>query len=93
MKNEISHKGRAFWFTRIVFSVCFITSLGLVVIGFFMPPQGVIDGSVLAAVGELILFPTLLYGYRAIELGMRIHFQRGETSISIEKDDDGNENQ
>jgi hypothetical protein len=49
--------------------------------------MGIIDGSVLTAVGELLLFPTLLYGFRAIELGLRVKFQKGETSIEISKDE------
>jgi hypothetical protein len=49
--------------------------------------MGVIDGSVLTAVGELLLFPTLLYGYRAVELGMKVKFQKGETTVSVGKED------
>jgi hypothetical protein len=58
--------------------------------------MGVIDGSVLTAIGELLLFPTLLYAFRAIELGLRVKFQKGETSIEISKrkeDEDANANQ
>lgn len=70
---------------RITFALCFFVSVGLIVGGFFVPPIGVIDGSCLTAVGELLLFPTLLYGFRAIELGLRVKFQKGETSIEISK--------
>jgi sugar phosphate permease len=70
---------------RVTFALCFFVSVGLIVGGFFTPPMGVIDGSCLTAVGELLLFPTLLYGFRAVELGMRIKFQKGETSIEISK--------
>ena len=68
---------------RVVFAVCFFVSVGLIVGGFFVPPMGVIDGSVLTSVGELLLFPTLLYGFRAVELGMKVKFQKGETAIEI----------
>lgn len=51
-----------------------------------VPPTGVIDGSVLKAVGELLLFPTLLYGFRAVELGLKVKFQKGDTSITIDND-------
>ena len=65
---KINIEGRqTFWLSRVTFIVCFFVSVGLIVGGFFVPPMGVIDGSVLTAVGELLLFPTLLYGYRAIE--------------------------
>lgn len=75
---------------KVTFAVCFVVSLSLIVGGFFMPPMGVIDGSVLTAVGELLLFPTLLYGYRAVELGMSLKMQHGDTSIEIGKaEDDG----
>jgi hypothetical protein len=56
--------------------------------------MGVIDGSVLTAVGELLLFPTLLYGYRAVEMGMKVRFQKGSTSVEIHNgndDDDTNQ--
>lgn len=76
---------RTFWLSRITFAICFFVSVGLIIGGFFVPPMGVIDGSVLTAVGELLLFPTLLYGFRAVELGMRVKFQKGETSVSIDK--------
>ena len=76
---------RTFWLSRLTFAICFFVSVGLIIGGFFVPPMGVIDGSVLTAVGELLLFPTLLYGFRAVELGMRVKFQKGETSVSIDK--------
>lgn len=73
---------------RVTFALCFFVSVGLIVGGFFTPPMGVIDGSCLTAVGELLLFPTLLYGFRAVELGMRIKFQKGDTSIEVGKKHD-----
>ena len=80
-----SASARTFWLSRLTFAICFFVSVGLIIGGFFVPPMGVIDGSVLTAVGELLLFPTLLYGFRAVELGMRVKFQKGETSVSIDK--------
>ena len=70
---------------RITFALCFFVSVGLIVGGFFVPPIGIIDGSCLTAVGELLLFPTLLYGFRAIELGLRVKFQKGDASLEISK--------
>lgn len=74
---------RSFWLSRLTFAICFFVSVGLIVGGFFVPPMGVIDGSVLTAVGELLLFPTLLYGFRAVELGMKVKFQKGDASLEI----------
>lgn len=85
---KINIEGRqTFWLSRVTFIVCFFVSVGLIVGGFFVPPMGVIDGSVLTAVGELLLFPTLLYGYRAIEMGLRVKFQRGETSVEVSQNE------
>lgn len=67
----------------VTFVICFIISVGLIVGGFFVPPMGVIDGSVLTAVGELVAFPALAFGMRAVELGYDLKFQRGETSVEI----------
>ena len=88
MKLQQTEETRTFWLSRMTFCVCFFVSVGLIVGGFFVPPMGVIDGSVLTAIGELLLFPTLLYGFRAVELGLTIKFQKGETTIEISKDDD-----
>ena len=85
LKSERADEPRTFLMSRITFAICFFVSVGLIVGGFFVPPMGVIDGSCLTAVGELLLFPTLLYGFRAVELGLRVKFQKGETSIEISK--------
>ena len=89
MKKTRTDGTRSFWLSRITFAICFFVSVGLIVGGFFVPPMGVIDGSILTAVGELLLFPTLLYGYRAIELGMKVRFQRGDTSIEVHQHEKG----
>lgn len=75
---------------KITFAVCLSVSLALIIGGFILPPMGVIDGSVLTAVGELLLFPTVLYGFRAIELGLDFHFEKGDASITIGNHDDYN---
>ena len=88
VKSEQEDERRTYLLSRVTFAVCFFVSVGLIVGGFFVPPMGVIDGSILTAVGELLLFPTLLYGFRAIELGLTIRFEKGDTSIEIHRDDD-----
>ena len=81
--SEKVDEPRTFILSRITFAVCIFVSVGLIIAGFFVPPMGVIDGSVLTAIGELLLFPTLLYAYRAIELGLSVMFQKGDTSVEI----------
>jgi sugar phosphate permease len=88
IRNEKADEQRTFLMSRITFAICFFVSVGLIVGGFFVPPMGVIDGSVLTAIGELLMFPTLLYGFRAVELGLTIKFSKGDATIEISKEDD-----
>ena len=46
---SINKKSAPFW-------VCLIISIGLMIAGFLIPPMGIIDGSVLTAVGILFGF-------------------------------------
>jgi sugar phosphate permease len=88
IRNEKADEQRTFLMSRITFAICFFVSVRLIVGGFFVPPMGVIDGSVLTAIGELLMFPTLLYGFRAVELGLTIKFSKGDATIEISKEDD-----
>ena len=88
LKKQATDGTRSFWLSRLSFVICFFVSVGLRVGGFFVTPMGVIDGSCLTAVGELLLFPTLLYAFRAIELGLTVKFHKGDATIEISKDDD-----
>ena len=42
-----------------IFYLTFAISLLLIIGGFLLPPMGIIDGSVLSAVGELLMFGVL----------------------------------
>ena len=53
IKAEKTDGTRSFWLSRFTFVICFFVSVGLMIGGFFVPPMGVIDGSVLTAIGEL----------------------------------------
>jgi len=88
MRKEIKTDGtRSFWLSRFTFVVCFFVSVGLIIGGFFVPPIGIIDGSVLTAIGELLMFPTLLYAFRALELGYKFKLQKGDMSVEVHKHD------
>ena len=41
------------------FWICLIAAIGLLVTGFFMPPIGIIDNSVITATGLLLIFAVL----------------------------------
>lgn len=67
---------------NVAFWICLFFSIGLIIAGFFTPPMGDIDGSVLTAVGELFGFATLYVVYNAIEKGIDIKLQHGNTSVT-----------
>lgn len=79
--------------TFIIEVVSFAVSVCLIVVGFLLPPAGVIDGSVITAVGELLAFGVLAKAIDTIEDGRAAHINTGHTSISIgakEPDHDNN---
>ena len=46
-------------FSKVTFIICLIVSVGMMVGGFFVPPLGIIDGSIITGVGELLAFAAL----------------------------------
>ena len=66
-----------------VFYVTFILSVLLIVGGFFCPPIGVIDGSVLTTVGLLLLFAVIEKLPQAIREGRSIKFQKGDLELEV----------
>ena len=75
----------AFW-------TCLIISIGLIIGSFFVPPLGVIDGSVLASVGELFGFATLATVIEAIRKGSDVTVQHNQTSITVNNPDSSESN-
>lgn len=85
MRKGIVDKMR--WHT-MAFGVCLAVSIGLIVGGFFVPPTGVIDGSVLTGVGELFGFAALAQIHSLVARGKGVKIQHGSTSVSVGDDDD-----
>lgn len=84
--NCVLHNG---WF--IFFS---LVAVGLIVASFIVPPTGIIEPSVLAAVGEIFAFTALGTVIKAIDKGVDAQVQHNNTTITvgdINKQDDTNE--
>lgn len=75
-------------FHKRLFLVCLVISVGLIVASFFIPPLAVIDGSVLAAVGELFGFAALGEVGAAIERGHSARIRHGNTVLEVGKDEE-----
>ena len=67
--------------------IILLFSIGLFVTSFFLPPRGVIDPSVLAAVGEIGVLYILIFKLQemiqSIKDGKYIKFQHNDTSIEV----------
>lgn len=68
---------------KYIFYVCLAFSLALFIGGFFCPPMGVIDGSVLKAGGILLGFATLAVAGQNLANGKDVTFSHGDTKVEI----------
>ena len=71
------------WLTNIWLRILSISSILLIIASFFVPPLGVIDGSILAAVGELEALGVLWIVLRAVEKGTGASFKKGDVEVDI----------
>lgn len=68
---------------KITFYTTQAISTILILVSFFIPPHGVIDSSIFAAVGELAFFPALYSFYNIIMSGRTATIRKGETEITV----------
>lgn len=73
-----------------IFIVCLAMAIILFVGGFFYPPRGVIDGSVLTAGGILLGFATLAVAGQNLANGKDVSFHHGETEVTIGDNEEEN---
>ncbi len=66
-----------------------IVALGLLIASFIVPPTGIIDPSVLQAVGEILVFPVIWMIPDAIRAGKTIKYK--DLEIKTEKSENKTE--
>lgn len=69
-----------------MFNVTFVLSVLLIIGGFLCPPIGVIDNSVLSAVGLLLMFATVEKIPDAIKAGRSFKVSKGDISLEAISD-------
>ncbi len=69
------------------FWICLITSICLIVGGFLVPPLGIIDGSVLTAVGLLLGFAVIGVVMNAMLHGADMKITKGDTTIELDSEE------
>lgn len=72
---------------RTIFYVCLSLAAALLIGSFFCPPMGIIDGSVLTGVAELLGFASLGIVGKNLARGKDVTFQHGKTEITIGDND------
>lgn len=68
---------------KYIFFVCLAVSIGLFVGGFFCPPMGVIDGSLLKAAGILFGFAALAVAGQNLANGKEVTIRHDDTEVEI----------
>lgn len=71
-----------------VFYVNLVVSILLIAGGFICPPIGSIDGSVLTAVGLLLLFSVVEKIPEAITVGKSVKIKKGDFSAEVSSKDE-----
>ena len=74
-----------------IFYLTFAISLLLIIGGFLLPPMGIIDGSVLTAVGELLMFGVLAQLPALIDAakhGKSIKLTKGDFTAEVSSSED-----
>lgn len=73
--------------SSILFAVTTFAAIGLFTAGFFVPPMGAIDGSVLKAGGLLLGFASVAQVPELAKHGADVKIQHGQTSLSVNNPD------
>jgi len=64
--------------------LCTLTSILLIILGIFLPPLGIVDNSIIIAVGEILGFATLGEGVRIIQAGHDAKIKIKELELSVQ---------
>lgn len=84
-KNEHINKTTQITFGKVVYAIVMLISIALAIGGFFVPPMGVIDGSVITTIGILIFGAMFAKIPDIIEAGHYVELNHGETKVSVRK--------
>ena len=73
---------------KYIFYICLTIAVLLFIGGFFCPPKGVIDGSVLTAGGILLAFAALGVAGQNLANGKEVMLKKDDLEVTIGDNDD-----
>lgn len=73
---------------KYIFYICLTIAILLFIGGFFCPPKGVIDGSVLTAGGILLAFAALGVAGQNLANGKEVMLKKDDLEVTIGDNDD-----
>lgn len=86
MSTESKDKPKCTRF-KIVAIILAAIAVSLGIVSFFIPPKGVIDGSVIAFAGEIFAFVSLFFAWESVEHGIDAKITHKGTEIDIKNHD------
>lgn len=72
---------------KAIFATTTFAAIGLFIAGFFVPPMGIIDGSVLKAGGIMLGFASVAQVPELSRRGTDVKIQHGQTSFTVNNPD------
>lgn len=63
-------------------------AVALLITGFFMPPVGVIDKSVIQGTGEIVGIIAIFFAWHAVDKGFDAKITHGNTTVELTNDED-----
>ena len=72
-------------FGKIMYTIITIVSIGLAIGGFFVPPTGVIDGSVITTIGILTFAGMFAKIPDIIKSASTVRLHHGKTSVTVKR--------
>lgn len=91
MENNISKTFKECVLENLYFWILTGIALILLIISFFLPPTGEISPGTLQGVAEIFAFASLGTVIKAIDNGKSIEMKHGDTSITVRKRKEENE--
>ena len=88
MSKEIKKSVKDCILHNLYFKLFSFFAIALIIASFLVPPMGLIEPSVLAAVGELFGFASLGTVIKAIDKGTTATVTHNNTSVTVGREDD-----